>query len=53
MCRLSDAQAAQIRSRYAASDVSQTHLAMEFGVTQSYISQIVRGKQRTRETVVY
>lgn len=39
--KLSDAQAAEIRRRYADGDVTQGKLAAEFGVSQSAIAKIV------------
>lgn len=46
---LTEAQTTEIRTRYAAGDVNQRDLAAEFGVSQTLISQIVRGD--TRKTV--
>jgi len=40
--RLTDAQRAEIRERYAAGGVKQAELAAEFDVTQATISQVVR-----------
>lgn len=44
---LTDEQADDIIRRYQAGGVSQYALAQEFGVSQTNISQIVRGKTRT------
>jgi hypothetical protein len=41
--KLTDEQAAEIRRRYAAGE-KQVHLAPEYGVTQTAISNVVRGK---------
>jgi hypothetical protein len=44
--KLTDEQVASIRQRYAAGGISQTALALEFGVIQPHISRLVRGHQR-------
>lgn len=44
--KLSSAQVAEIRSRYAIGGVSQQALADEFGVRQPLVSRIVAGKRR-------
>jgi DNA-binding transcriptional regulator YiaG len=44
--KLSDAQVAEIRQRYAKENITQTVLAVEFGVSQSQIGRIVRYKRR-------
>lgn len=44
--RLSDADVAAIRARYAAGGTTQRALAAEFGVTQAQVSNITRGRQR-------
>lgn len=41
--KLSSSDVLKIRSRYAVGGISQTSLGREFGVGQSYVSQIIRG----------
>ena len=48
--KLTDAQVAEIRERYAAGGVMQKELAREYGVTQSHVSYVARGLRRPRET---
>lgn len=43
--RLTEAQVEEIRQRVA-SGVSQTKVAQEFGLVQSYVSQVVNGRRR-------
>lgn len=45
-CKLTDAQVAEIRERYAAGGVTQIQLGAEFGVAHSQISRIVTRKNR-------
>lgn len=42
--RLTDSQVAEIIDRYQAGGISQSALALEFGVSQTNISRLVRGK---------
>lgn len=44
--KLTDAQVAEIRARYAAGGITQIALAHEYGVIQPHISRLVRGEQR-------
>ena len=44
MSKLTEAQVVEIRERYAAGDVYQRELAAEYGVDQTLIGHIVRGK---------
>lgn len=44
--KLTDAQIAQLRDRYAAGGVTQQALADEYGIHYSAVSYIVRGKRR-------
>lgn len=48
--RLTDAQVAEIRARYAGGDVYQKDLAKEYGVSQQLVSLIVRSRRRARVT---
>lgn len=48
--KLTDAQIVAIREQYANGGVSQTALAHKFGVHQSHISSIVRGRTRKQTT---
>lgn len=48
--KLKDVQVSEIRRRYAAGGVSQRVLSIEYGVTQSQISQIVTMKRRKHPT---
>lgn len=48
--RLSDAQVAEIRARYAAGGVFQKALAAEYGVSQQLVSHVVRGTRRAHPT---
>lgn len=45
--KLTDAERADMRARYAAGSVTQYQLAAEFGMRQGSISRIVRGARRT------
>lgn len=49
--RLTDTQVLEIRRRYAAGDIRQRDLAVEFGTCQSNISLIVRHVQRRAITM--
>ncbi len=42
--KLTDEQAAEIRSRYASSSVTQTDLAAEYGVSLAAVSNVLRGE---------
>lgn len=42
--KLTDEQAAEIRERYAASDITQTVLAAEYGISPAAVSNIIRGE---------
>ena len=44
--KLTDAQVAEIRRRYAAGGISQPNLAKEFGVSQSHICRLVLQQNR-------
>jgi hypothetical protein len=44
--KLTDAQVAEIRTRYASGDVLQRELAAEYGVLQNHISRIVNMVRR-------
>ncbi len=46
-CKISDVQVEEIRRRYAAGGVSQSKLASEYGLVQSYVGKIVTRKYRT------
>jgi predicted XRE-type DNA-binding protein len=46
--RMSDDDVIECRNRWAEGDVSQARLAADYGVSQTHISNIVRGKARTR-----
>ena len=48
--RLTDAQVAEIRQRYAEGGVSQKSLAFEFGVCQQLVSLLVRFERRQKVT---
>ncbi len=45
-CKLDNAQVAQIRKTYIPRKIKQTDLAIEYGVTQSLISSIIRMETR-------
>jgi len=45
--KLTDAQVLEVRARYAAGGVFQQALADEYGVAQTYISQILLRQRRT------
>lgn len=45
---LTDAEVAEIRSLYATGDHLQSHLAVRFGVSQTQVSNIVRGASRAQ-----
>jgi hypothetical protein len=49
--KLTDAQVAEIRARYAAGGIFQRELAAAFGVSQQLVQMLVVGKRRTRPTV--
>jgi len=42
--KLTPAQVAEIRARYAAGGVTQAELARRYGVVQAHVSRIVRGE---------
>src|SRR5690349_16729312 len=44
--KLSDNEVAEIRTRYAVSDVTQQQLAEEYNITQGYVSMLCRGLSR-------
>ena len=44
--KLTDATIRRIRERYARGEASQKELADEYGVTQEWIGQVVRGERR-------
>lgn len=46
MAKLTDQQVADIRANYALCRVKQSELAQRYGVSQSYVSAIVRGQFR-------
>jgi DNA-binding MarR family transcriptional regulator len=46
--KLTDAQADTIHARYHAGGILQRELAVEYGVEQTTISRIIRGKRKKR-----
>lgn len=46
-CKLSDNEVEQIRAKYVRRRITQKMLGLEYGVTASQISNIIRGNQRT------
>lgn len=48
--KLTDVEAAEIRARYAAGDVTQASLAREYGCSQAAVSRIVLGKVRRMQS---
>ena len=51
-CKLTLEQCRQIQALYFAGDMSQSEIALQFGVQQTHISRIVRGQRSDLEPVV-
>lgn len=49
--KLTDAQIAEIKRRFAEGGISQVALGREFGVTGSHVCLVINGRRRGRETV--
>jgi hypothetical protein len=48
--KLTDEQIAKLRSSYTGARGEQTALARQYGISQGYVSMLVRGLSRTRST---